>query len=284
MNLTDKQVETLAGHMRGLVPADGTRIGNKTLSEEFLERIHQVPEFVTADDDDYWFVRDALIAKGELEKGKGKGGSVRLILNEVEQANVAEAEVVAETEAVPIQQDDAVAQREIDLYEPLHQTLRNYWVKVAGIKFFVSNITAQQGRRVTGGKWTRPDITFVAVRVYPFIPGRSVEVITFEIKPLDYFGVDGVFEAAAFTAFAQRSYLVIQISEGLEDNEDFDRVQQECKRFGIGLMTFVEAANGDTLEEVVSPALHSPDPAATSVFISRQMSSEQKQELSDLIH
>lgn len=278
MNIDDEQLKHLGTVMLGLIPSDGTRIGNITLRDQFLNHARTKPGFEDITDEDYWFVRNDLIDRGLIEKGRGKGGSVRLLPKDAapgaSEGKATEPETLAAL----------AAGRELDLYEPLHDTLTSYWVKEVGIKYFVSSITAQQGRRFTGGKWTRPDISLVAVRVYPFIPGRSVEVITFEVKPKDYFGVDGAYEAAAFTAFAQRSYLAVHISEEPEDNSDYDRLRQECERFGIGLITFTDPADAATLEEVVSPRLHSPEPAETSRFINRQIPAEQKQELHELIH
>jgi hypothetical protein len=121
------------------------------------------------------------------------------------------------------------------------------------------------------------------VRIFPFLPGKSLEVITFEVKPLNYFGVDGVFEAAAFSVFAQRSYLAVQVPENLGDSEDFDRLLRECKRFGIGLMTFVQPDNWETFEEVLIPEHRPPDPAETNAFISTQIAEEHKRRLQDLI-
>jgi len=282
MNLDDQQTNTLAEMMIRHIPADGKRVGNITLCHQFLAEAKKQPGFDGIDDDDYWFVRDELLSSGRIEKGRGKGGSVRRILEDDAVVDDDRQEHPEPGQAPQTEPEQFT--RELDLYEPLHDTIRNYWVKVSGIKHFVSHVTALQGRRPTGGKWTRPDITLVAVRVYPFIPGRSIEVISFEVKPKDYFGVDGVFEAAAFTAFAQRSYLAVHVSEEPVDNDDFDRLQRECERFGIGLMIFTDPARGETFDEIVSPKLHTPDPASTSAFIGQQMSSEQKQDLSDLIH
>ncbi len=58
-----------------LVPADGTGIGNQTLREQFFAAAASAGHSV--DDGRLDLLRDALIADGVLEKGKGRGGSVR---------------------------------------------------------------------------------------------------------------------------------------------------------------------------------------------------------------
>src|ERR1017187_2686853 len=83
------------------------------------------------------------------------------------------------------------------------------YVKDNRIKRFISEITASQGRRSTGGKWTRPDFTLIAVRTYSFTPGKSLEVITFEVKPDLNTALEGVFESLAHSVFAHRSYLAV---------------------------------------------------------------------------
>lgn len=54
----------------GKVPSDGSTIGNQAL----LSALEALIEGMT--EDDYWRVRDAMIAEGVLAKGRGRGGSV----------------------------------------------------------------------------------------------------------------------------------------------------------------------------------------------------------------
>ena len=57
-----------------LVPGDGAAVGNKTLMAR-LEQKAELHDF-TLTDDDYWSIRDGLVAQGKLNKGSGRGGSV----------------------------------------------------------------------------------------------------------------------------------------------------------------------------------------------------------------
>lgn len=69
--MTEKQFDQLRNTILELVPADGSTIGNKALQEALTEKLGgSFPE------EDYWAARDALIAKGVLAKGRGRGGSV----------------------------------------------------------------------------------------------------------------------------------------------------------------------------------------------------------------
>jgi len=47
---------------------------------------------------------------------------------------------------------------EIALYEPLASVLRAQWAREKSFSHHHVEITAQQGRRSTGGRWTRPDL------------------------------------------------------------------------------------------------------------------------------
>lgn len=57
-----------------LVPGDGAAVGNKTLKQR-LEEKAELQDFAVTEED-YWSVRDELVARGKLQKGSGRGGSV----------------------------------------------------------------------------------------------------------------------------------------------------------------------------------------------------------------
>lgn len=57
-----------------LVPQDGSAIGNGKLQNQL-----SIVEGVSFTEEDYWRVRDALIAEGTLAKGQGKGGTVKRV-------------------------------------------------------------------------------------------------------------------------------------------------------------------------------------------------------------
>jgi hypothetical protein len=247
-----------------LVPANGTSIGNVTLREQLREDVAKLGDRLS--DEDYWLLRDALIDEGAIQQGKGKGGSVR--------------RVVIETETAYDRAPGTVKlEGEVKLYERFQKAITSGYGPANRIKRFISEITASQGRRSTGGKWTRPDMTLIAIRTYSFTPGKRLEVITFEIKPDLDSAFEGVFEALAHSAFAHRSHLAVNISgvEG-EDIPD-DRVVQECTRLGIGYITFRDPADYNTFETVISAKLTEPDPDEVDSFIKTQISAKNQDEL-----
>ena len=89
---------------------------------------------------------------------------------------------------------------------------------------FVCEKTASQGKRKTGGRWTRPDVSLVSVSDYEFVPGKSLEIVTFELKHYSSFDVVGVFEAAAHSRFATRSYFAVYMPVDWPLQEQLDKV------------------------------------------------------------
>jgi hypothetical protein len=237
-----------------LVPKDGTPIGNVTLFQKFRDTAANKLKVKIADED-YWAVRNDLIAQGQIEKGRGRGGSVYRV------------------EAVAARSEATKKIRESDLYPMVKQYIETLWVKDNGISQFVLEKTASQGKKKTGGRWTRPDFALVALKSFLYIPsGKVLELITFEVKPENDYRIEGVFETAAHSRFSHKSYLVIHTLDENPTTEDFQRVKRECERFGLGLITFTDGADPSTYETVQEAERRTPDPADVDGFISSQMS------------
>ena len=257
--------------LRSLIPQSGESIGNVTLRELLKEQAKKLGDELT--DQDYWSLRDSLIDEGMIEQGRGRGGSVHLILSPP-------ATPPSAAPSEPVVQKAA----ESTLYEPVLKAIVDGYVKENRIKRFISEITASQGRRATGGKWTRPDLTLIAVRTYQFTPGKRLEVITFEVKPDLDSAVEGVYEALAHSAFAHRAFLAIHL-EGYGDKDDIpdERIVQECSRHGVGYLTFTDPSDYGTFEIVSSAKLNEPDPYDVDNFIRTQISQENQDQLREFL-
>lgn len=266
--MTPDEIAKYKTLLRELIPYDGSSKGNVTLLSEFLKKA-RAEHSVNLSESDYWEVRNELIAEGLIGKGRGKGGSVYLL------------EGHTDREAGKRSKERT---KESDLYSPFYEVIKQTWVKENRIDDFIIQLTASQGKKKTGGKWTRPDISLVAVRTYEYIPGKILEVVTFEIKAESEFGIEGVFETAAHSVFAHKSYLAILVS-GKErtDSEEFDRLGRMCERFGIGLLTFSDPKDWATFDEVVSPERKNPDPADINSFIQTQVNTENRNRIQQLL-
>jgi len=254
VNITHETERKAADLLLSLVPKDGKSVGNTRLSELFLQQAKKrLDENFGVEV--YWQVRDGLIEKGQLERGRGKAGSVRLVGDAVR---------------LPKARSHRY-RKESHLYEAFHQTIETEWIEENDIADYVSEISAHKGRKATGGKWTRPDVTLVSVGNYPFIPGKSVEVITFEIKPADAHGLEGVYETASHSAFANKSYLALHVpDDNQQEAEDYiERLEKESVRFGVELITFEDPARWDTFDVIVEAQHKIPSPRDTNEFLTR---------------
>lgn len=108
--------------------------------------------------------RDSLLEEGKIARARGRGGAVRRVLFEEGTASETAAEAVGEATLAYV--------HEAELYPPIRCTLEKFWAKERQIEPLAVEITAAQGRRRTGGKWTRPDLVSAAVRTYRYLPGK----------------------------------------------------------------------------------------------------------------
>lgn len=110
--------------------------------------------------------------------------------------------------------------------------------------FYVENTSRRDSKIV--GPWTRPDLTLVSHKKFPWTIGTEFDVVTFEIKRPDSANVLAVFEALSHAAAATRAYVVFPVEVDpwrLENPAQERRVRDECVRHGVGLIA-VSNVNG----------------------------------------
>jgi len=255
-----------------LSPDDGKTIGNAALRESLRSA------FPDGDikEEDYWDLRNSLISESKFEKGRGRGGTVRRVLT------VAGPTTATEALQMAIQPGpDSVlgSMAEAPLYEPFQKVIQSEYVLDNDLKPWVCEVTAFQGRKNTGGLWTRPDVTLIAIQTFVYVPDKVFDVITFEIKPNIETAIEGVYETAAHSAFAHRSYLAFPESKEYDKSPLYDRIVDECERFGLGLILFEDVANWDTYSFEVHAERKNPDPQAVNDFIKGQISEKSREEI-----
>ncbi len=211
----------------------------------------------------YWAIRNRLIERGHLERGKGKGGSVR---------RVKTVAVVADVPAAAQPIVDQI-QAERDLYDPMSKVIRENWSPDSGLDAVIVEITAQGGRR-PDGKWSRPDVTLASYKTYPYVPGRHFDLITFEIKPTDGLDVTVVYEALAHRRAATRAYALLHIPSDRRPSfeEIVDEICLEAKRVGVGVIVAESPNNYETWEELVEATRYEPEPQRLNDFLAKQVS------------
>lgn len=225
---------------------------------------------LTWDENLYWPVRNRIYDRGLLTLGRGRGGSVSLA---AAQAQPPAAEP-APAGPPPAAQEDA-------LYEPIATVLRSAWVKDYRLRQVRVEITAAQGRRQTGGTWTRPDLVVVGLRVFPHLPGKYLDLFTVEVKPSWAVDVTAVYEALAHRRAATHALVWLHVpNDRVAALEDVvEAVCSEAKRFGIGVIVASEPDNYESWDVRVEPIRSEPDPEALNDFITVQLSPATKEEI-----
>ena len=147
---------------------------------------------------------------------------VALIADESPATTSTEAELVGEAALAYV--------HEADLYPDIQKTLEAFWAKERQIEPLAVEITAAQGRKATGGRWTRPDLVSVAVRTYRHLPGKYMEVVTFEVKPSDAITVTAVYEALAHLRSATHAYVIYHVPDDVA--ESVGQVIEEARKVG----------------------------------------------------
>lgn len=263
MPLTEKSEEQIRQYEQLLldkVPQNGS-IGNTTLLRDLKAANDDWTENL------YWAIRNRLIERGQLERGKGKGGSVRRVTTDVAVLDAPDA-------AQPIARQIPA---ERDLYEPMAKVIRENWSTDSGLDAVIVEITAQGGRR-PDGKWSRPDVTLASYKTYPYVPGRHFDLISFEIKPSDGLDVTVVYEALAHRRAATRAYALLHIPNDIPDRqkaaleEIVDEICLEAKRVGVGVIVAERPDDYQTWEELVEAARFEPEPQRLNDFLAKQVS------------
>lgn len=248
------------------VPEDGSSIGNGRLRRELDWK-----------ESKYWKVRDSLVEKGYLAVGFGRGGSVyRLMEEDVhEEEQGEEDEDDAREEEVPFGYDSS----EEVLYAPILKMLKENWQQLfpgfpTPTRHWVDS-SPRQGRKMTGGRWTRPDLSAVTLNKYRYIPGPHLEVFSFEVKPRGQFNILGLYEALGHSRRANFAYVLFHVppeqemrpNQREEHQRRLEEIKREATRLKVGFATFEDPSAADTWTVHVVPGRHSPEARFLNEFI-----------------
>ena len=197
-----KRVQDLEQALLAEVPTDGKTIGNIAL----IRKLGWA-------EDAYWPVRDALIDRGELVRGGGRGGSVYRVIADVEEDDLDLGAVV------PARRAGLAVEK--DLYEPIRKVLKKSWAKDQ--RFLTNSIvkTIANGRQGAGGtgKWSQPDLLFLGLRNYELMGQRELNVVTFEVKRLGGWDIKSIYQAEAHKQNANYSYVFLHNEDDSGERE-----------------------------------------------------------------
>ncbi len=253
------------------IPSSGRTIGNQRARSS-----------LGWEEERYWAVRDSLVDLGLIARGVGRGGTVYRV---IEESNVSPAEV---TVSVPLDDPAKAAnlaveavQREDSLYDPLSAVLKGAWARDRRSQLLAVEIIARQGRRATGGTWSRPDIVPVEVLNLLYIPTKILEVVTFEVKPSDAIDVQCVYEALAHRRAATHAYVMLHVPTDKQTAlmETLQTVVGAARGHGVGVVTFSDPADYSTWEELNIAERVEPDPERLNQFVETQLPEQVKTKL-----
>jgi hypothetical protein len=259
--------------------AQGNRAGNTTLQRE-----------LKWNETKYWQIHQQLFEAGLIEKGRGYGGSVKL----AEQAVALPATAAADPQGAqlaplsaigttPMAVVEALVENytsEIQLYPPVKKQLEAHWARRRQLDDCHCEITALQGRRDTGGSWSRPDLALIAYRKYEFLPERVFELFSFEVKPATDISIKGVMEALAHREAATRSFVIYHTAgQDFSAFPEAERIEELAARHGVGVYAAKDVNDFNQWAEIVTALRASPDPEAVDTFIRRTLSEEAKTKL-----
>lgn len=254
----EAQVSPDAQCLLDALPTTGAARGNRLLWEDDL----------SWDEDRFFEARNELIDLGLAQKWRGPGGTLRRA-----QAVEVDPEVGVEVPAEVAAEYNA----ERDLYQPMLEVLAGRWAADNRLEPCVAAEIGLQGKRRTGGKWSRPDLVLVAIQSYAFVPGKHLSVVTFEVKLGPALDVTAVYEALAHRRASTHSIVLVH-ADG-HDPETLTLVVEEAARHGVGVILAIDPADYDTWDSLLDPVRHEADPWSLNTFISVQLPIDERGEL-----
>lgn len=254
----------------------------------FLEALEKFPqqkstnqalrENLKWEEDRYWKAHGRAKDQGKILPMRGRGGSLQRIPDTVDE--VQRSGDVTQTTPATTSYDNELA-----LYPPAQKVITGSWAQSENYDDYVVRITAQQGRTITGGKWTRPDISILGIKTYPYLPQRYFDIVTFEIKPANQVTVEGIFEALSHQQFSNRSYVIFHVTE-LKTDEAFSekypegtRILSIARKHGIGVILATAIDDWNTWDEIIPADRVETDPEQSNRFIATCFKEEDREKV-----
>jgi len=232
----------------------------------------------------YWEAEQALVDDGRVERRRGRTGGIYL-LPEIEEAEVPQQG----DEGIAI--DDGpvghpAAEREENHYEALLAEILEHWTEQPGFKAVFGAVTGRQGRRSTGGRWSRPDLILCTVSEWLFSSRPEGDVRTIEVKRFDALDVLSVYEAVSHKSRSHYAYLLVvgfpeQLSQDQE--KDWDNILSVAATNGIGIIVAKNSQDWATWEFPVDPTRSNADHVEINQLVLDQVPKEVRDKFTEAI-
>jgi hypothetical protein len=124
------------------------------------------------------------------------------------------------------------------------------------------------------------------VRTYRYLPGKYMEVVTFEVKPFDAIDVTAVYEALAHLRSATHAYVIFHIPNDQEESVRL-AIEETChvgRSHGVGVIVMGDPADWETWNELEEARRVEPDPQRLDEFITVQLSQAAHDRIARALH
>ena len=214
--------------------------------------------------DSYRDAEQALVDDKRIERRRGRTGGIYLLPEDDQQRQ-------SNHESATATANESL-RREQDYYASVLEEIKDHWAEEQGFKAVFGSVTAMQGRRPTGGRWSRPDITLCTVSEWIFSSRPEGEVRTIEVKLFDdKLDIIGVYEALAHKSRSHYSYLMIvdfpEKELNSDQKQDFDKIKVAAASHGIGIITVPKSDDWSTWEFVLEPTRSDADHQEINQFL-----------------
>lgn len=167
----------------------------------------------------------------------------------------------AEPEPIPVEpptypatvEDDALWGRFNEQILPMLKSIVSSTGEVLYIR------TARQGRRATGGRFSRPDLTYVVAGRFPLSGIKYVDIVSVEVKVWDAADdISNVYEAVVYKRFSSEVYYAYESPS--EDQRISRETQEILRENGVGVLRIWREGESDRMHIDVPPERAPPTP------------------------
>lgn len=249
-------LQVLAERLMHILPADGSRMMNDE-ARTLLGRAIEAP----IKSETYFSVLAQLEREGEIERGRGPGGAVRL--------------------AKPRSPAPEALERRVHEYRLMASLQRyleaRFWrrLELPDDAYWAVIDTSTGGAQ--DGQWRRCDFTGIAITPRAVLSGNDIDLYTFELKAADSGNIAAVHEAEAQTRGSNFGYLVWHVPNRVAVAPRLDAVERECQRKGVGLVLFNDPQDLDSFDHRLAAARQSTDARAVDRFLSTRLDGHEMQ-------
>ena len=248
---------------------------NEIPSNGNSETHHSVYRALGWDDLRFWKARDGLVQRGLIKTAPGKLGVAyqRIQVSPLDELSQVDEEI-----------DEAEVQEIIKAPSPSNQ-LHDYfssaiekWALENHFANYFIEVASKLERNVVRFE-SRPDLVLASLETFQFLPNKYIEVLSYMVRGMHDWSLEAVFETASFARFSNRSFLALQKDirtgppAGLEA-----RIEEECRRLGVGLIIFEDPGDYATFQFKVAPQKTFFDPRETDRLL-ESFSSENRAKL-----